>query len=90
MIFTRDDFRTNQIVLVGVVALIVLRLRKEISRPRFDALPRLYLPALALALGGSRPLPELFEAAGLDFDFGPDTMKRLMDEVLQELDALPM
>lgn len=53
VIFTRDDFRTNQIVLIGVVALIVVRLRKEISRPRFDALPQLHLPALALALGGS-------------------------------------
>jgi exosortase O len=53
VIFTRDDFRTNQVVLVGVVVLIVLRLREEISRPRFDALPQLHLPALALALGGS-------------------------------------
>ena len=53
VIFTRDDFRTNQIVLVGVVALVVVRLRKEISRPRFDALPQLHLPALALAIGGS-------------------------------------
>jgi exosortase O len=53
VIFTRDDFRTNQIVLVGVVALIAVRLRKQISRPRFDALPRLHLAALVLALGGS-------------------------------------
>jgi exosortase O len=53
VIFTRDDFRTNQIVLVGVVALIVARLRKGISRPRLDALPQLHLPALALVLGGS-------------------------------------
>jgi oligoendopeptidase F len=43
-----------------------------------------------LSLGGSRPLPELFKAAGLAFDFGPDTMKRLMDEVQQELDTLPL
>ena len=53
VIFTRDDFRTNQIVLVGVVALIVVRLRKGVSRPQFDALPQLHFPALALALGGS-------------------------------------
>lgn len=53
VIFTRDDFRTNQIMLIGVVVLIVVRLRKDISRPRFDAPPQLYLPALALALGGS-------------------------------------
>jgi len=53
VIFTRDDFRTNQVVLVGVVALIAVRLRKQVSRPRFDALPQLHLPALALTLGGS-------------------------------------
>lgn len=53
IIFTRDDFRFNQIVLVGVVALIVVRMRQPISRFRFDARPQLHLPALALALGGS-------------------------------------
>jgi len=53
VIFSRDDFRTNQVVLVGVIALIVFRLRRGISRPRFDALPQLHLPALILALGGS-------------------------------------
>jgi len=44
----------------------------------------------ALALGGSRPLPELFAAAELDFSFGPPTMRRLMDEVQNELDTLPI
>jgi oligoendopeptidase F len=43
----------------------------------------------ALSLGGSRPLPELFAAAGLEFDFGTDTVKRLMDEVQQQLEKLP-
>jgi oligoendopeptidase F len=43
----------------------------------------------AMALGGSRPLPQLFEAAGLRFDFGPDTVKRLTDRVEAELDKLP-
>ncbi len=42
----------------------------------------------ALALGGSRPLPELFAAAGLRFDFGPDTMRPLMDALRGELDRL--
>ena len=32
----------------------------------------------ALALGASRPLPELFATAGLEFDFGDVTMARLM------------
>ena len=44
----------------------------------------------ALSLGGSRPLPELFAAAKLDFSFGPATMQRLMDEVQKELDTLPI
>ena len=42
----------------------------------------------ALALGGSRPLPELFAAAELEFDFGPATMRRLTDHVQQELERL--
>ena len=44
----------------------------------------------ALALGGSRPLPELFAAAGLEFSFGPGSMRRLMDEVQKELESLPL
>ncbi len=44
----------------------------------------------AMSLGGSRPLPELFAAAELTFDFGPATMKRLMDEVQAELTTLPL
>jgi oligoendopeptidase F len=43
----------------------------------------------ALRLGGSRPLPELFTTAGLKFDFGPDTIKRLVDRVERELEKLP-
>jgi len=43
----------------------------------------------ALSLGGSRPLPELFGAAELKFDFGPGTMRRLMAEVQGELKKLP-
>jgi len=44
----------------------------------------------AMKLGGSRPLPELFAAADLAFDFGPDTMKELMGAVQEELEALPL
>ena len=44
----------------------------------------------AMRLGGSRPLPELFEAAGLTFDFGPGIVSRLIDEVQKELEALPL
>lgn len=43
----------------------------------------------ALALGGSRPLPELFAAAGLAFDFGPVMVSRLVERVERELEKLP-
>ena len=44
----------------------------------------------AMSLGGSRPLPELFAAAELTFDFGPETMSRLLNEVQNELETLPL
>lgn len=43
----------------------------------------------ALSLGGSRPLPELFKAAGLDFDFGPAVVEKLVARVEKELAKLP-
>lgn len=39
----------------------------------------------ALALGGSRPLPELFAAAGARFDFSHDFLAPLIDAVREEL-----
>jgi oligoendopeptidase F len=42
----------------------------------------------ALSLGGSRPLPKLFEAAGATFKFDAATLKPLADAVGQELDRL--
>ena len=42
----------------------------------------------ALALGGSRPLPELFEAAGCRFAFDAETIKPLMGLVRSELAKL--
>lgn len=43
----------------------------------------------ALSLGGSRPLPELFTAAGGSFDFSSQTIAPLMDLVQRELQKLP-
>ncbi|HCT46657.1 MAG TPA: M3 family oligoendopeptidase, partial [Phycisphaerales bacterium] len=43
----------------------------------------------SLSLGGSRPLPDLFGAAGLPFDFGDATVGRLVERVQAELDKLP-
>jgi oligoendopeptidase F len=42
----------------------------------------------ALSLGGSRPLPELFEAAGCRFDFTRETVKPLVNLVSAELAIL--
>jgi oligoendopeptidase F len=42
-----------------------------------------------LALGGSRPLPELFAAAGARFDFSCETLAPLMELLQIELAKLP-
>ncbi len=42
----------------------------------------------SLALGGSRPLPELFKAAGCTFDFSAQTVRPLLDLVRSELSQL--
>ena len=43
----------------------------------------------ALALGGSKPLPKLWEAAGLNFDFTEATLRPLIEMVEAELAVLP-
>jgi len=43
----------------------------------------------ALRLGGTRPLPALFEACGVSFDFSIGTIQRLVDRVEAELAKLP-
>ena len=42
----------------------------------------------ALKLGGTRPLPDLFAAAGIRFDFSQKTLGPLMDAMLEELQSL--
>jgi oligoendopeptidase F len=42
----------------------------------------------ALALGGSRTLPKLFEAAKIRFEFGDDLIAPLMGTIRSELDTL--
>ena len=44
----------------------------------------------ALALGGSRPLPELFETAGIRLDLSANVMQELAHETERALDALPV
>lgn len=43
----------------------------------------------ALTLGGRKPLPELFEAANLKFDFTKRTLQPLMQDLWAEIQALP-
>ncbi|MBA3673883.1 MAG: M3 family oligoendopeptidase [Chitinophagaceae bacterium] len=42
----------------------------------------------ALALGGTKTLPQLYEAAGLKFDFSPKNIKTLMDFVSEEMEKI--
>jgi len=53
--------------------------------------PRAALEAYraALTLGGTKTLPELFEAAGIRFDFTAETIEPLIDDLMAELDRLP-
>jgi exosortase O len=53
IIFTHQEFRTNQIMLLGVGILIISQLRQERLHLHLDASPHIYLPGLALALGSS-------------------------------------
>ncbi|MGH2552848.1 MAG: M3 family oligoendopeptidase [Chitinophagaceae bacterium] len=43
----------------------------------------------ALALGGTKPLPELFKTAGLQFDLSPEYINMLMLFVKKEIDNIP-
>jgi len=70
----------------GIAQLGALQLWLRFKRDRKEALQG-YRDALAL--GGSRPLPELFEAAGAHFDFGAETIGPLFEAVQQELAGLP-
>ena len=45
--------------------------------------------ATAMRLGGSRPLPDLFEAGEMNFDLGRSTVQGLIDAVRDELSRLP-
>lgn len=45
--------------------------------------------AKSMRLGGSRPLPQLFEAGQMSFDLGNSTVQGLIDAVRNELDELP-
>ena len=49
-IFTRQEFRTNQIILIAALGLVIFQVRKGNLRIRPNALPSPYLPTLLLAV----------------------------------------
>jgi exosortase O len=53
IIFSRQDFRTNQLALLGVIVLVAIQVRKGRLRFQPGALPKRFYPALILALGCS-------------------------------------
>jgi len=70
----------------GIAQLGALQLWLRFKHDRKEAL---HAYRTALELGGSRPLPELFEAAGARFDFSAETIQPLVDAVQDELATLP-
>ncbi len=70
----------------GIAQLGALQLWRMSQRDPTRALERY---RSALKLGGTRPLPELFDAAGIRFDFTQETLKPLMDAVGEQLEQLP-
>jgi oligoendopeptidase F len=59
------------------------------SRAKTDRAQALADYRRALSLGGSRPLPDLFAAAGLPFDFSAATIQPLVEELKATLERLP-
>ena len=70
----------------GIAQLGALQVWRNALGDRPDAIARY---RRALALGGSRPLPEIFDAAGAKFDFSYDTLTPLIDLIHAELGQLP-
>jgi oligoendopeptidase F len=69
----------------GIAQLGALQVWANSKRDRAGALRRYQR---SLALGGSRPLPELFRAAGCKFDFSAQTVKPLVQLIRTELEKL--
>ena len=53
VLFTREEFRTNQIVLAAVAGLLLYRARRTRPDLRLNTPPHLYLPGIALMLASS-------------------------------------
>ncbi|MCC6579909.1 MAG: M3 family oligoendopeptidase [Phycisphaeraceae bacterium] len=71
----------------GIAQLGALQVWQQFRKDPRDAIRKL---RRAFALGGTRPLPELFDAAGIRFDFSAATLEPLMQMVRDELEQLPV
>lgn len=69
----------------GIAQIGALQLWRNTREDKASALRRY---REALALGGSRPLPELWSAGGLTFDFRETTLRPLVEMVTDELHRL--
>jgi oligoendopeptidase F len=69
----------------GIAQLGALGLWMQYKRNKERALQN-YIQALSL--GGTRTLPELYDAAGLKFDFAKEQIKQLMDFVGEEMEKI--
>lgn len=69
----------------GIAQLGALQVWANAKRDRAGALQKY---RSALALGGSLPLPALFEAAGCKFDFSAEAIRPLMADIRAELSRL--
>jgi oligoendopeptidase F len=69
----------------GIAQLGAIGLWKQFKENKEKALNN-YIAALSL--GGTKPLPDLYKAAGLEFNFAPDHIKELMVFVQHEMKAL--
>jgi oligoendopeptidase F len=69
----------------GIAQLAAIGMWKQYKENRKSAIANY---TNALSKGGTLTLPELYETAGLPFDFSPSRMKELMDLVRSELSKL--
>lgn len=69
----------------GIAQLGALQIWRNVRKDKAEGV-KLYKKGLAV--GGSKPLPEIFEEAGIHFDFSLKMIQPLMDEVEKELDRL--
>jgi oligoendopeptidase F len=69
----------------GIAQLGALQIWANSRKDRAKALSEYHR---GLSLGGSRPLPELFQAAGCRFDFSRETVKPLVNLISTELQKL--